>query len=318
MLVESRVFSLSWVPSDVVGGIARLPFAIGVAEPDRPPPDRVDDPYELVRSGRARQANTLRAWVEFDEEGRPASWGYREPADDAALAASLALPPLRQEPEHGGFTVRFVQSAGGRLGGSVPHRVRGKPFLRFEPPVSWTTLALTIGNDGSARGELVGASPFPRHWIYGEDGVLQAKSAEVSYRRWLAGASLPHTPWGAEDSPQLLAAAESALERRLSARIMAARPRVETVYEGMMLVEQGDLDDTVFLVLDGVLDVCVGGQVVAQVGPGAIVGERAAIEGRRSAGLRARTACRVVALESSALTVSEREQLAAAHRREND
>src|SRR3954471_24694436 len=76
MRVESRVFSVSWVPSDVVSGVARLPFAISVARADAPPPERLDDPHELVRSGAARQANDLRAWVEFGDDGRPVDFGY--------------------------------------------------------------------------------------------------------------------------------------------------------------------------------------------------------------------------------------------------
>ena len=66
------------------------------------------------------------------------------------------------------------------------------------------------------------------------------------------------------------------------------------------------------------LDVEVGGQEVAEVGPGAVVGERASLEGRRTATLRARTDCRVVALHPESLTLEEREQLAASHRREDD
>src|SRR5689334_21692198 len=108
MLVESSVFSLSWVPSDVVSGIARLPFAIGVSRPDEPPPEQVADPHELVREGRVRQANALRAWVEFDDAGRPAAWGYREPGDAEPADDSLALPVLQLEPEVGASSVRFV------------------------------------------------------------------------------------------------------------------------------------------------------------------------------------------------------------------
>jgi CRP-like cAMP-binding protein len=85
-----------------------------------------------------------------------------------------------------------------------------------------------------------------------------------------------------------------------------------------MLTQQGDRDDTIFLVLDGVFDVDMGGQTVAEIGPGAVVGERGSLEGRRSATLRARTDCRVVALAPSSLTREEREQLAAGHRREDD
>jgi hypothetical protein len=316
--VESRVFSLSWVPSDVVTGVDRLPFAIGLARADAPPPDRVGDPHELVRAGRARQANELRAWVVFDEQGRPSEWGYGDAGDAGEDAPQAELPLLRPEPEVGPAGVRFVQTAGGRLGGSVPRRALDRPFLRFAAPVAWTTLALTIGSDGASHGELAGASPFPRHWLYDAEGVLQAKSAEADFRRWLERSSLLQTPWGAEDSPQFVAVAESALERELAGRIMGLRPRVRTVEEGATLVGQGDRGDTVFLVLDGILDVFVGGQAVAEVGPGAVVGERAALEGRRSATLQARTTCRVVPLDPAALTAAEREQIAAGHRREDE
>jgi hypothetical protein len=318
MRVESRVFSLSWLPSDVVTGVARVPLSIGLARADAPPPEVVADPQALVAAGSARQANDLHAWAEFGEDGRPTSWNYGDTGDGEARLGQLDFPLLRLDPEIDERSVRFVQTAGGRLGGSVPHRVVGKPFFRFDAPVAWTTLALTLASDGSSRGELIGSSPFPRHWIYGDDGGLLAKSAEVDYRRWLEQASSARTPWGVEESRQFVTAAESALERRLSARIMGARPRVRTVSEGTMLVEQGDRDDNVFLVLDGVLDVDVGGQTVAEVGPGAIIGERASLEGRRSATLRARTACRVVALDPELLSSAEREQIAAAHRREDE
>ncbi len=315
MRVESRVFSLSWVPSDVVSGISRLPFAIGIAHDDAPPPDQVDDPYELLRADAVRQVNDLRAWVEFDEDGRATDFGYDLSGPGGWI--QLEFPDLRQEPKVEAGRVRFVQTAGGRLGGAVPRRVLGKPYFRYEPPVAWTTLALTISSDGGSHGELVGASSFPRHWVYGATGKLESKSAEVDYARWLAQASVGDTPWGREDSPQFVAEAESALERRIAGRVMASKPPVQTLIEGALLTGQGEPDDdTVFFVLDGVLDVEVGGKVVAEVGPGAIVGERALLEGRRTATLRARSMCRVVALDPSSLSAGEREQLAAAHRRE--
>jgi Cyclic nucleotide-binding domain len=316
MRVESHAFSVSWVPSDVVAGAAKLPFLISVARADEPPPDRVGDPQDLLRGGTARQVNDLRAWVEFDDHGTPIDFGYG-PSDGSGWA-QLEFPDVRREPEVEGNAVRFVQTSGGRIGGAVPHRVRGRPFMRFSSPVAWTTLALTISADGRARAELAGASPFPRHWLYGADGALVAKSAEADYANWLGQASVDETPWGAEDSPQLVAAAESALERRLADRIMDAKLRVHSLPAGAMLVEQGDAGQEVFLLVDGLLDVEVGGQAIAEVGPGAIVGERASLDGRRTATLRARTDCRVVALQPESLTRSEREQLAASHRREED
>ncbi len=312
MRIESRVLSLSWIPSETVSGVGRLPFVVGLGGHDAPPPERVGDHRALVGDGRVRQANELRAWVEFDEGGRPARWDYAAPPERDALS----LPTLRPDPEARERSVRFQQTAGGPLGAPVPRRVLGRPFFRVDTPIAWTTLALTIDADGTARGELVGASPYPRHWLYDADGKLLAKSGEADFRRWLEGAHGSGTPWGGEDSPELTVAAESALERQLSARIMGARPSVRRVRAGEMLIEQGSADDTVFLVLDGVLDVEIAGQTVAEVGPGAIVGERAAIEGRRSATLRARTDARVVPVAPESLSAEERAELAAMHRRE--
>jgi hypothetical protein len=316
MRVESRVLSVSWVPSDVVTRAARLPFVRALPGVDEPPPDELVDPGPLLADGRIRQANELRAWVEFDESGSPVAWDY---ADAPALGESEGgLPVRRSEPAVSERGVRFVQTVGGRLGGTVPRRVAGRPFFRLEAPVAWTTIGLTIESDGRARGELVGASPFPRHWLYDENGKLQAKSAEIDFRRWLEGSDARETPWGSEQSREFVALAESALERGISQRVMGARPRVRSVKAGTMLTEQGDRDDTIFLVLDGIFDVDVGGQTVAEVGPGAVVGERGSLEGRRSATLRARSDARVVALAATSLTREERDELAAAHRREDE
>ena len=72
-----------------------------------------------------------------------------------------------------------------------------------------------------------------------------------------------------------------------------------------------------FLILDGMLDVEVDGEIVAEVGPGAIVGERASIEGgMRTSTLRAGTNVRAVAIPASALDTGEIVALASAHRRE--
>lgn len=315
MRIESRVFSVSWIPSDVVAGVSRFLFALARLDADEPPPDEVQDPAQLLAASRIRQANELSAWVEFDDSGRPNAWGY----DDArAVDEDAGFPLLRSEPEVGEDAVRFVQTMGGRLGNAVPRRVFGKPLVRLEAPVAWTTLALTIESGGGAHGEMVGASPFPRHWLYDEMGTLQLKSAEIDFRRWLEGADTGQTPWGGERTHEFVALAESALERQISGRIMGSHPRVRRVKAGTMLTQQGDRDDTVFVVLDGVLDVDVGNQTIAEVGPGAVVGERASIDGRRSATLRARTDSRVVALAPGALTREERDRLAAAHRREEE
>ena len=123
-------------------------------------------------------------------------------------------------------SVRFVQTVGGRMGLPTPRPVRHKPFVQFWPSIAWTTLALTLNVDGSSSHELVGASPFPRHWIYDHDGRLVEKSGVVDFTTWFKDSFGERTPWGATDSPAVVASVESALERRLSATSCgAARSR---------------------------------------------------------------------------------------------
>ena len=67
------------------------------------------------------------------------------------------------------------------------------------------------------------------------------------------------------------------------------KPKVRKLKEGHVLVEQGQLGDELYLLLDGVLVVDVDGESLGDLGPGAIVGERAVLEGgRRTATLRGR------------------------------
>jgi CRP-like cAMP-binding protein len=126
-------------------------------------------------------------------------------------------------------------------------------------------------------------------------------------------------PWGGEDSPALIATAESELERELSRLLMHGAkglPRRE-LQEGEVLVEQDDPGTQLFLVLDGMLDVEVDGEVVAEVGPGAILGVRATLEGGlRTSTLRAATRCRVVVIPQSELDQSELAAIASGQRRE--
>jgi CRP-like cAMP-binding protein len=61
----------------------------------------------------------------------------------------------------------------------------------------------------------------------------------------------------------------------------------------------------------------VAGSAVANVGPGAILGERALLEaGTRTATLRALTPCRVAVVSGEQIASQSLEDLAAGHRRE--
>jgi hypothetical protein len=185
--------------------------------------------------------------------------------------------------------------------------------------VVWTTLTLSLRADGSAAFEVTGASPFPRHWIYDAGGALSAKVGLADFRGWYHGEQGRHTPWGDEDTPALVTAVETALERELSTQIMrsGSKPALRTLRAGTTLTEQGAEGDELFLLLDGVLAVEVDGHAVAEVGPGAVVGERAALAGgRRTSTLRALTPVRVAVARGDQLSPEARSELDRGHRRE--
>ena len=177
----------------------------------------------------------------------------------------------------------------------------------------------TINADGTAERELVGASPFPRHWIYDDSGQLVQKAGTVDFANWYRESHGDNTPWGNEDSPAVVTAAETELERQLSRELMSrgAASKRREVAPGEVLVTQGDVGSDLYLLLDGVLLVEVGGQEVAEVGPGAILGERASLEGgTRTATLRANTRCRVAVIPGDAVEPSDLGELATDRRRE--
>ena len=331
MRVESTVLSISWIPSEAIKGLTRLPFQIGVTHYDKPPPARVDFDAlaRMSDEGRFRFANLLRAWIEVDD-GAVVDAGYSGGSYISPTVARLGpaevafrplpFPDLRAEPKQLSRTkVKFVQSAGGRPGIPAPRRVRRKPFFQLVGPNVWTTLALTLSADGAASHQVLGASTFPRHWIYDERGRVVEKIGAIDFGEWYGRAFGRHSPWGKEDSPALVTEVESALERDLADSIMRAdgTSRRRKVSKGSTLVQQGDPGDDLFLLLDGVLGVEVGGEKVAEIGPGAVAGERALLEGRgRTSTLRAITDARVVVVPRSSISTEAMAALAKGHRRE--
>ena len=198
------------------------------------------------------------------------------------------FPDLRPDPEVAESSVTFTQTAGGRPGMPAPRLVgRGRPAL--VAPTVWTTLRLELHADGRAEGAMVGATSFPRHWVYDDAGDVVSKSATISFEDWYErGPGTKATPWGDEDSPVFTTMAETALERELSAALMQhGRPDVRELPEGTVLTQQGDEADELFVILDGMVSVEVDGRDLGDLGPGAVVGERALLEGgRRTATVR--------------------------------
>jgi hypothetical protein len=330
MRVEKSVTAVTWIPSEAIEGMPKLPFELGITRYDEPPPDRIE-PGELEQlrdADRFREANQLRAWIEVDD-GKIVDSGYAGGALVGTTRVKLgpktigfpgvAYPLLQAEPEQGPDWVKFVQSAGGRMGLPAPRRVSGKPFFQIASASAWTTLQLIIYADGTAKYKLIGASPFPRHWIYDDAGNLAEKSGAIDFERWWRESYGPNTPWGGDDSPALVSAVETELERELSRLVMHDAKGLERrqLGEGEALVEQDQPGTDLFLLLDGMLDVEVDGEIVAEVGPGAVLGERASVEGGlRTATLRAATPCRVVVIPGRELEAGEIAALAATHRRE--
>jgi Cyclic nucleotide-binding domain len=304
--IESSVTAVSWVPLDCVEGGQRLAFHVGAAQYDDPPPQRLDDLASLLAQGRVRLANQLRGYAEASD-GRIVASGQsgqgwvgasREAADANQVGfAAVPLPDLRPDPEEGEGWVRFRQTAGGLLSVGMPYRTGPAASPRLAAPAAWTTLSLTIHADGTSSQALVGASPFPRHWVYDHDGRLVATSGVVDFTGWQADAWDPFTPWGGRDAPVRATAVETALERELSQVMLDSAPHWIRLRKGATLVEQGDPGHELYLLLDGLLAVEIDGRTVTELGPGAVVGEVALLDGgRRTATLRAVTPCRVAAV----------------------
>jgi hypothetical protein len=313
MRIESSVTSLSWIPMGAPSGALKVPFEVGVAHYDEPPPAELSGESqieELRLADRFRFCNRLSAYVDV-EDGRITSHGYtgggsigsttlRLAGKDVVTFQAVAYPDLQIEPEVTENSVRFVQTAGGRTGAPAPRAVKHPPFVQIAAPTAWTTLALTIFADGTSKHELVGASSFPRHWVYDSRGQLAHKSAVIDFKEWSSKWFGKYSPWGDENSPAVVTAVESAVERELSALIIDSKPSFRKVKKGKTLVEQGDTGDDVFLLFDGVLQVEIDGEPVTEFGPGAILGEMAVVgDGQRVATLRAASDCRVAAIDGT-------------------
>ena len=330
MRVEGSVTAISWIPSEAIEGLPKLPFELGVGHYDEPPPDRLEqgDLGRLRDADRFREANLLEGWIEV-EDGVIVGAGYRggglvgsttfKLGPKAIVVPGVPFEVLRTEPEISGDSARFVQTVGGRAGFPAPRMVKGGPLFRIQSATAWTTLALTLYTDGRVEHEVLGASPFPRHWIYDNEGNLAQKSGTVDFKAWYRESHGDNTPWGDEDSEAVVTAAETALERELSAALMSGDEKLtkRTLGEGAVLVTQGATGDTLYLILDGVLVVEVDGEQVAEMGPGTIVGERAVLEGGvRTATLRALTPIRFVVIPAELVGEGDLATLATGRQRE--
>jgi Cyclic nucleotide-binding domain len=298
MRLEASATAITWLPFAALDRIPVVPLELAVAHYDEPPPELLPDLDQLRRQDAFREANELRAWIEvvdgrvvdYGQNGRSLLGAGPELEARQVSFAAVEFPVIQPEPEVCDGRVRFTQTVGGRIGLPAPRRVVGRPYFHVGAVSAWSTIELLLRADGTSETRLVAASPFPRHSLYGSDGRLVDVFGGEEFE--LGDGS----PWGEEQTPAFLAAVESELERRLAASILRDGVKLvrRRVPRGATLVEQGTAGHELFVLLDGVFDVEIDGEVIAQVGSGAILGERAVLgNGLRTATLRAVRSSRV-------------------------
>ena len=277
---EATVTCLSWIPPTAVQGVLSLPFGLGIAHYDQPPPDELPDVEALLAHDAIRFANQVHAWIEV-EDGRIASYGMsgqgRLGSTTVRLRArgltfaGVALPDLTPPPRVLKDRVVFTQTAGGHTGAPVPRPVTHPPFWRLTAPIAWTTVTLTLHADGTSAARLAAASPFPRHYLYDSTGRLTSKSALIRYKDWIRRSEGDDNPWAGGGTPVPVTTVRGPAERSLgNAMLVSGSYRQHALGQGMLLSQRPIADSEVHLLLDGLLVIEIDRQPVVEVGPGTI------------------------------------------------
>jgi hypothetical protein len=329
MRFESQVTSISWIPNATIPGLNKVVFDSGFTHYDEQPPLVIEN-IEILRDADVfRFANVLRASVDV-EDGKIVSGEYHGGCVMGATTVSMKIahatmdavefPVIQREVEITENSARFVQTVGGHTGLPAPRRTSRFPFFAFSAPTVWTTLGLTIFADGSSEFDLVGASAFPRHWIYNSDHEVTAKVGLADFRKWWRKSFGPHTPWKNNEHPAFVTEVETPVEMKLHHKIMNEmdKPRFRRYRKGKYLTIQGEPGDEVFLIIDGVVSVEHNGEKLGELGPGTVLGERASLEkGLRTSSLKALTNVKVAVVDPHKIEHSRRRDLQEIHNREN-
>lgn len=86
--------------------------------------------------------------------------------------------------------------------------------------------------------------------------------------------------------------------------LIAARVRDVSVAAGLVIIEQGEMPEAVYVLEEGTVEISRNGAVVSTQGPGSVVGEIALVDPqRRTATVRATTDVRAIALSVEDLQV---------------
>jgi hypothetical protein len=312
MHIQASAACLSWIPPTAVEGAFGLPFGLGIAHYDQPPPDTAPDIDALLAADAIRFANQLRAWIETDDgrivehgmsgRGRLGSTTVRLGSHGLTFAG-VAFPNLSPPPEVEADRVRFTQTAGGHTGIAVPRRVAHPPFWRLTAPVAWSTITLTLHVNGSSEARLTDASPFPRHFLYDTAGQLTHKSALLRYHDWIRESGKHATPWDVVAGSVPVAPVNTEGERSLANSILVSGDyRQHRLPAGAFLSEAPIADGEVHLLLDGLLVIEIDHQPVAEAGPGAIFDPVLRTQDSKDhVTVRAQTPCRLAIVPRSGL-----------------
>jgi hypothetical protein len=312
MRIEASAACLSWIPPTAVEGAFGLPFGLGIAHYDEPPPDAAPDINALLAADAIRFANQLRAWIEVDDGrilrygmsggGRLGSTTVRLGSHGLTFAGA-ALPDLTPPPEVEPDRIRFTQTAGGHTGIAVPRRVSHPPFWRLTAPVAWSTITLTLYADGLSDARLTDASPFPRHFLYDSAGRLSHKSALLRYHDWIRESGRHATPWDVVAGPLPVAPVNTEGERSLANSILVSGDyRQHRLCAGAFLSDLPIASTEVFLLLDGLLIIEIDHQPAAEAGPGAIFDPVSRTqESKDHVTVRAQTPCRLAVVPRGGL-----------------
>jgi Cyclic nucleotide-binding domain len=176
----------------------------------------------------------------------------------------------------------------------------------------------TLRFDGTTFSRLEGARSLPRHWVYDSDG----RQPEGCTHR-LGGRSQQSwtmTPWEIMITARHTVA-ETGLERLIATAIMRdhTRSQIRRLGKGTVLMQKGRRAVNSFYFSTVLSLYRLNGKDLAELGPGAIMGERAILEGgKRTSTLTAVTPIRVAVAPNSAIDVTALGRLSHRHHLEDD
>ena len=325
MRIESSVTSLSWIPSEAIGGMTKMPFETGVAHYDPPPPDVIEDIDALQRDGRFRFANRLTAWIEVEDGaivGHGQSGGglicstLLQLGKKQVAFEAIALPDLHPEPE-----------VGAQRGDLLPDRGRAHRGARPPPgaagPVRAVLRPAGVDHAGpdAARRRVVVVRADRRQQLppalglrrrqqaraqVGDDRLLELVPARLRQAQPLGRPGLPGAHHRGGDRPRAPAVAHAHAGRRQAQGARRSRPARSSPSRARPRTTSTSCS-TAWCASRST------GERLAEYGPGSMHGERAVLEGgRRTSTIRAVTACKLAVASADSI---DRDALAAAEQR---